>query len=205
MTLSSTDQLTPGEWARDPAPLREEAYRDGWLQRLGGRPLYYLRYLTAGELAAWDAGHAAARRSLACVKDVGEPLQPVLVDVELPPAAALADDEGVDDPALAAPAFLALAPAPAAPYFDGTQVCAQVDPELFYPEKGGSTRDAKKVCAGCEFLNPCRRYAITTYINGHPILGVWGGTSERDRRALRLAAAGGALDVDEDQADEEVA
>jgi WhiB family redox-sensing transcriptional regulator len=29
-------------------------------------------------------------------------------------------------------------------------LCAQTDPEAFFPEKGGSTRDAKKICASCE-------------------------------------------------------
>ena len=27
-------------------------------------------------------------------------------------------------------------------------LCAQTDPEAFFPEKGGSTREAKKVCVG---------------------------------------------------------
>ena len=29
-------------------------------------------------------------------------------------------------------------------------LCAQTDPEAFFPEKGGSTREAKKVCVGCK-------------------------------------------------------
>lgn len=29
-------------------------------------------------------------------------------------------------------------------------LCAQTDPEAFFPEKGGSTREAKKICLGCE-------------------------------------------------------
>ena len=31
-------------------------------------------------------------------------------------------------------------------------LCSQTDPEAFFPEKGGSTRDAKRVCAQCEVL-----------------------------------------------------
>ena len=42
-------------------------------------------------------------------------------------------------------------------------VCAQTDPEAFFPEKGGSTRDAKRICAGC-------------------------GLSERERRKLKKRA-----------------
>ncbi len=29
-------------------------------------------------------------------------------------------------------------------------LCAQTDPEAFFPEKGGSTREAKRICVGCE-------------------------------------------------------
>ena len=29
-------------------------------------------------------------------------------------------------------------------------LCAQTDPEAFFPEKGGSTREAKKICVGCD-------------------------------------------------------
>ena len=29
-------------------------------------------------------------------------------------------------------------------------LCAQTDPEAFFPEKGGSTREAKRVCLTCE-------------------------------------------------------
>lgn len=206
MTICTTDELPAGEWARDPRPLREEAFRDGWLQRLGGRPLYHLRYLTPGELAAWDAGHAAARLSLVCVRQVGESLQPAdLLDEETVEEVAAAELAVDDDPPLPDLPFVELAPAPMPPYFDGSQVCSQVDPELFFPENGSarSERSAKRLCAGCEFLNPCRRYGMTTRIGGRPIFGIWGGTSERDRRALRLAAAGVALDVDEDQGDDE--
>jgi WhiB family redox-sensing transcriptional regulator len=34
-------------------------------------------------------------------------------------------------------------------------LCAQTDPEAFFPEKGGSTRDAKKVCVGCVVRSEC--------------------------------------------------
>ena len=29
-------------------------------------------------------------------------------------------------------------------------LCAQVDPDLFYPEKGDQAREAKRLCAGCD-------------------------------------------------------
>lgn len=40
-------------------------------------------------------------------------------------------------------------------------LCAQTDPEAFFPEKGGSTREAKKVCLSCEVRQECLEYALT--------------------------------------------
>lgn len=59
-------------------------------------------------------------------------------------------------------------------------LCAQIDPETFFPEKGGSTRDAKKVCGSCEVQNDCLDHALATGER----FGVWGGVSERERRRL---------------------
>jgi len=39
-------------------------------------------------------------------------------------------------------------------------LCAQTDPEAFFPEKGGSTREAKRVCATCEVREECLQYAL---------------------------------------------
>ena len=36
-------------------------------------------------------------------------------------------------------------------------LCAQTDPEAFFPEKGGSTREAKKVCLACEVRGECHK------------------------------------------------
>jgi WhiB family redox-sensing transcriptional regulator len=63
-------------------------------------------------------------------------------------------------------------------------LCAQTDPEAFFPEKGGSTREAKKVCRACEVRAECLEYAL-----GHDErFGIWGGLSERERRKLKRAA-----------------
>jgi WhiB family redox-sensing transcriptional regulator len=63
-------------------------------------------------------------------------------------------------------------------------LCAQTDPEAFFPEKGGSTREAKKVCLGCEVKAECLDYAL-----GHDErFGIWGGMSERERRRVRRHA-----------------
>lgn len=59
-------------------------------------------------------------------------------------------------------------------------LCAEVDPELFFPEKGGSTRHPKRVCGGCEVRAECLEYALAHGIRD----GIWGGLSDRDRRRL---------------------
>lgn len=63
-------------------------------------------------------------------------------------------------------------------------LCAQTDPEAFFPEKGGSTRDAKKICASCEVRAQCLEYALAN----DERFGIWGGLSERERRKLRKRA-----------------
>ena len=63
-------------------------------------------------------------------------------------------------------------------------LCAQVDPELHFPEKGGSTRDPKRVCKACEVREPCLEYAL----DHDERFGVWGGLSERERRELKRQA-----------------
>ncbi len=63
-------------------------------------------------------------------------------------------------------------------------LCAQTDPEAFFPEKGGSTREAKKVCLGCEVRGDCLEYALAH----DERFGIWGGLSERERRRLKKEA-----------------
>ena len=67
-------------------------------------------------------------------------------------------------------------------------LCAQTDPESFFPEKGGSTREAKRVCMSCDVRIECLDYAL----RHEERFGVWGGLSERERRRLaeRSAHAG---------------
>lgn len=63
-------------------------------------------------------------------------------------------------------------------------LCAQTDPEAFFPEKGGSTREAKKVCLTCDVRSDCLEYAL---LNDERF-GIWGGLSERERRKLKKRA-----------------
>jgi WhiB family redox-sensing transcriptional regulator len=59
-------------------------------------------------------------------------------------------------------------------------LCAEVDPELWFPEKGASTREAKRTCMACEVRSECLEYALDNKINH----GVWGGKSDRERNAI---------------------
>ena len=63
-------------------------------------------------------------------------------------------------------------------------LCAQTDPEAFFPEKGGSTREAKRICESCEVRAECLEYAL----ENDERFGIWGGLSERERRKLRREA-----------------
>lgn len=63
-------------------------------------------------------------------------------------------------------------------------LCAQTDPEAFFPEKGGSTREAKRVCLACEVRVECLEYALAN----DERFGIWGGLSERERRRIKKRA-----------------
>lgn len=63
-------------------------------------------------------------------------------------------------------------------------LCAQTDPDAFHPGKSGTNTDAKRTCAGCDVTAACLAYALAD-----PSLeGVWGGTSARERQAMRRKA-----------------
>jgi WhiB family redox-sensing transcriptional regulator len=62
-------------------------------------------------------------------------------------------------------------------------LCAQTDPESFYPEKGASTREGKRICHGCPVAAECLEYALAR----DERFGIWGGLSERERRRLKNA------------------
>jgi len=71
-----------------------------------------------------------------------------------------------------------------APGFDGSQLCAQVDPELFFyesrAEMGEKVPKAKKICNECMFTKPCLDYALA-----NDVQGVWGATTYSERKKLR--------------------
>jgi len=60
-------------------------------------------------------------------------------------------------------------------------LCGQTDPDAFHPDKGGSPRPAKAVCARCLVLTRCRDHALA-----NPELeGVWGATTRLERQRIR--------------------
>lgn len=63
-------------------------------------------------------------------------------------------------------------------------LCAQSDPDRWFPDRGGSTRTAKLICADCPVRQSCLEYALEAC---EP-WGVWGGKSERERRRMRRDA-----------------
>ena len=92
-----------------------------------------------------------------------------LVIISSRPAAAVADD--VEE-------------APSELEWQERALCAQTDPEAFFPEKGGSTREAKRVCLSCEVRVQCLDYAL----ENDERFGIWGGLSERERRRVKKRA-----------------
>jgi len=74
-----------------------------------------------------------------------------------------------------------VAPEPVDDEWQERALCAQTDPEAFFPEKGGSTREAKRICMGCEVRDSCLEYALAH----DERFGIWGGLSERERRRLK--------------------
>lgn len=63
--------------------------------------------------------------------------------------------------------------------------CLGVNPDLFFPERGASTKEAKSVCRECAVRDNCLEYAI----RNNEKFGIWGGLSERERRRIRRARA----------------
>jgi WhiB family redox-sensing transcriptional regulator len=59
--------------------------------------------------------------------------------------------------------------------------CRGADLGVFFPERGESAGPARQVCAACPVRQPCLDYAISNRITH----GVWGGLTERERRALQ--------------------
>ncbi len=61
--------------------------------------------------------------------------------------------------------------------------CRNHPPEVFFPSDGVGVEVAKRICANCAEQHRCLEYALEHRIDH----GVWGGTSERQRRRILKA------------------
>jgi WhiB family redox-sensing transcriptional regulator len=95
------------------------------------------------------------------------------------------DDYGIGGAGVSCPLAdeeLGIGPEDAGPLpWQEQALCAQTDPEAFFPEKGGSTREAKRVCGRCDVRADCLSFALAH----DERFGIWGGLSERERRRLK--------------------
>lgn len=70
---------------------------------------------------------------------------------------------------------------PDPPYMDGSQPCAGADSEAWFPEVwSNANRAAVAICGTCHYRDPCLEYAL--HVN---VVGIWGGTTDAQRRRLR--------------------
>ncbi|MCZ4277786.1 WhiB family transcriptional regulator [Rhodococcus yunnanensis] len=128
----------------------------------------------------WQAAQISTDRYVHCVKC------PVLsISFESTPNRPKGKGQQVKslDTAIAAP--VASTATDEVPSWHLDALCAQTDPEEFFPPPGGATSRAKQVCAGCIVRASCLDHALTN----NEQHGIWGGKTPRERQELQLAAA----------------
>ena len=74
--------------------------------------------------------------------------------------------------------------AQARPKWMARAACREVDTSVFFPARGEATNEARAICSGCPVAGPCLAYAVAEDVEG-----CWGGTSKRERRAMRREAS----------------
>ncbi len=169
----------PADWFLDPAdPLAAERYREG----SGSFEDQATAFLTAREALAGGPDVEGGPSGLLVLPGLNPERSTILPDVQ--------EDARPEFAPTRQPAWTGLPMAPgnvddeSELSWQADALCAQTDPEAFFPEKGGSTRDAKKVCGGCTVKSRCLEYAL----ENDERFGIWGGLSERDRRKVRKRA-----------------
>lgn len=60
------------------------------------------------------------------------------------------------------------------------RACRGMNPEIFFPERGASPRQAKEVCSGCSVRSDCLDYALANF----EVSGIWGGRTADERRRV---------------------
>lgn len=74
-----------------------------------------------------------------------------------------------------------LSPASPAPGDWNTRgLCADEDPELFFPSRCDPGTKPRKICAACPVRNECLNYATAA-----DEFGIWGGLDQQERRNLK--------------------
>ncbi|MCU1632957.1 MAG: WhiB family transcriptional regulator [Micrococcaceae bacterium] len=170
----------PADWFLDPAdPLAAERYREGSRSSLEDQAT---AFLGAHEALVGLPDVEEGPSSLLALPTMDPGSFTILPDVQ--------EDARPRSMPSGQPVWIGLPIAPGNIDDDGElswqadSLCAQTDPEAFFPEKGGSTRDAKKVCGACMVRSECLEYAL----ENDERFGIWGGLSERERRRLRKRA-----------------
>lgn len=69
------------------------------------------------------------------------------------------------------------------PDWHADAACRDMDPALFFPGRGEATHEAKEACRGCPVAEQCLAAGMREHV------GVWGGTTERQRRRMRARRA----------------
>ena len=69
------------------------------------------------------------------------------------------------------------------PWMDDA-ACLDADIDIFFPSKGETVKAAKEICSGCEVKIQCLAFALRMEPVGGRRIGVYGGTSPKERHAL---------------------
>ena len=84
-------------------------------------------------------------------------------------------------------ALMARAPGSDEPRWEDHALCAQVDPDYWFPEKGGPTKGPKAICRRCQERVPCLAYALEASLG----FGIWAGLTGEEREHAALDHARG--------------
>ncbi len=68
--------------------------------------------------------------------------------------------------------------------WDGA-LCREIGGDIWFPERGDSADDAKRICASCPLQQQCLDYALSIETEEFALEGIWGGLAPRQRRKLR--------------------
>lgn len=74
---------------------------------------------------------------------------------------------------------------PQPPPWKAEAACTGADPDVFFPERGASVREARAICRGCPVRIECLDFAL----ENRELFGIWGGKTEKERRSLRALRA----------------